>query len=161
SGEENPYLSFTHWESDIIMSSVLLFLGQFGEALRRVEASIAIVKKNEDAHRSQVLRLWSGWVHIQAMDFAGAIAIFEAVLTFFRVPERTGWHRQCLTFAAGAEAGLGNHARALDRLLTVREEMASRPVMADWYCRIMLEARLAEVWLVKGDLAEARAAAKR
>src|SRR5262249_13001436 len=56
---------------------------------------------------------------------------------------------------------LGNHARALDRLLTVREEMASRPVMADWYCRIMLEARLAEVWLVKGDLAEARAAAKR
>ena len=34
--------------------------------------------------------------------------------------------------------------------------MKSQPVIHDWYCRIMLQSSLTELWLDKGDLAKSR-----
>jgi len=34
--------------------------------------------------------------------------------------------------------------------------MDRRPVIHDWYCRMMLEVALTELWLAKGDLTHAR-----
>jgi hypothetical protein len=39
--------------------------------------------------------------------------------------------------------------------------MDRRPVIHDWYCRMMLEGALTELWLAKGDLTQARPEAER
>jgi len=45
---------------------------------------------------------------------------------------------------------------ASEHLLAARSEMDRRPVIHDWYCRVMLEVALTELWLAKGDLTHAR-----
>src|SRR5207245_2551701 len=50
---------------------------------------------------------------------------------------------------------------ASEHLLAARSEMDRRPVIHDWYCRMMLEEALTEVWLAKGDLTHARPEAER
>jgi hypothetical protein len=52
--------------------------------------------------------------------------------------------------------GLGNHERALEHLLAAKQEMDSHTVIGDWYCRIMLQAALADLWLARGDLRQAK-----
>ena len=59
-------------------------------------------------------------------------------------------------FAGCAEAGLGNYDRALDHLLSAREQMNSLKIMMQWYYRMPLELALTEVWLGKKDLIRAR-----
>jgi hypothetical protein len=51
---------------------------------------------------------------------------------------------------------LGNYARALEYLLTTREDMDGTKVIHDWYSRILLESALAEVHFAEGDLGKAR-----
>jgi hypothetical protein len=54
---DNPYLSFAHWLSQFTLPWSLLFLGEWGEALRIVAAEIALADKNGDRYRGQTLRL--------------------------------------------------------------------------------------------------------
>src|SRR5216683_3122913 len=88
---DNPYLSFVHWLSQFTLPWSLLFLGEWGEALRILAAEIT----------------------------------------------------------------------AADHLTTARIEMDGRPVIHDWYCRMLLEQALTDAWLGKGDLKQARAEAQR
>jgi len=57
---------------------------------------------------------------------------------------------------AGAELALGKHELALGQLVAVQRDMADNPVIHDWYCRLILQWILTDLWLVKGDLARAR-----
>jgi hypothetical protein len=70
-------------------------------------------------------------------------------------------HRFSRVFAGCAEAGLGNYDRALDDLLSARDQMDSQKIMMDWYYRMPLELALTEVWLGKKDLVRARQEAER
>jgi DNA-binding winged helix-turn-helix (wHTH) protein len=154
--EENPYLSFAHWEIQIILPWILLFLGDWGAALQEIKAGIKMVDKNEDYRRAQTLRVYRAWVHLHAMDFHGVRAICESVLPLMVDPAWRPWRRFCLVLAGSAEAGLGNHARALEYLLTTRDDMGRHKVIHDWYCRLLLESALAQIWLAEGDLNKAR-----
>ena len=58
--------------------------------------------------------------------------------------------------AGAAEAGLGNNERALEYLLTCRDEMRQHALLDDWYNRMPLQWALTEAWLSKGDLTQAR-----
>src|SRR5262249_14603258 len=59
------------------------------------------------------------------------------------------------------EAASGRHEAAAQHLLAARGEMDGRPVIHDWYSRMILEGALTELWLAKRDLTRARAEAER
>jgi hypothetical protein len=62
----------------------------------------------------------------------------------------------CLTLSGVADAGLGNHEGALERLLAVRGEMDREVALLDWYSRFWQRWTLTNLWLSKGDLSRAR-----
>jgi len=168
--EENPYLSTTHLRAQVALTWSLLFLGEWGEALRKMEDSIAMLDKNADHYWWQAVHLHRAWVHLHAMDFAGVLAICNSTLPLVRDPALgpapdypTPYRiiiRMCLFLTGSAETGLGNYESALEHLLA-RADMDRPSIMFDWYWRMPLESALTELWLAKGDLAQARPQAER
>ena len=154
--EDNLYLSFPYWLSRFIVPRSLLFLGDWAAALREIDASIALVEKNGDPTRAQPQYLAQAWVQLFGMDYAKARDICQSVLPLLGDPGRSPWRRSALVIAGTAEVGLGNHERALEHLLAAKQEMDSHTVIGDWYCRIMLQAALADLWLARGDLRQAK-----
>ena len=159
-GEEDRYLSFSCWLNEFILPWSLLFLGEWGEALREIQNGIAIAEKNGDSYRAQTLLLSQAWVHLQAMDFAGVRAICESTLPSLDDPARRPWRRFCLVLAGEAETGEGNYQAALQHLLTARHEMSQQTVIHDWHRRMQLQSALSELWLARGDLQKARVEAE-
>ena len=158
---DNPYLSFAHWLSEFTIPWSLLFLGEWGEALRTLAAEITLADKNGDRYRAQTLQLYRAWVHLHAMDFPGVLEICDSVLPSLDEPARRPWRRFCLALIGSAEAASGRYDAAAQHLLAARGEMDRRPVINDWYCRMMLEEALTDLWLAKGDLTHARPEAER
>jgi DNA-binding winged helix-turn-helix (wHTH) protein len=159
--EGNPYLSTAYRRSEIILRLSLLFDGELGEALYTIEAGLALANKSGDAYRSLVLRLWEAWVRLHALDFAGVVAICEAMFPLLGEPRLIGPLRMCLVLAGSAETALGSYERALKHLMAARDGMARQMVIRDWYWRMPLEASLTELWLSTGDLDRARTQAQR
>ncbi len=158
---ENPYLSFAHWLSHFTLPWSLLFLGEWGQALRTLTAEITLADKNGDPYRAQTLHLYRAWTHLHAMDFPGVLEICGSVLPAFDDPASGPWRRFCLALAGSAEAASGRYEAAEQHLFAARREMDGRPVIHDWYSRMMLEGALTELWLAKGDLTRARSEAER
>jgi len=67
----------------------------------------------------------------------------------------------CLFLTGAAETALGNHEIGLERLLAGRAIMDRSAVIFTWIWRMPLESALTELWLAKGDLAQARPQAER
>jgi DNA-binding winged helix-turn-helix (wHTH) protein/tetratricopeptide (TPR) repeat protein len=160
-GVENPSLSLAYRESQHFLPWVLLFLGEWGEALRELTAAITMGEKNGDARRVQTFRVYQAWVHLHALDFAGVLALCESLLPVLGDPVRSMWRRFCLVLAGTAATALGNYERTWRYLVTAREEMERQMVLLDWHCRLLLESALTELWLAQGDLAQARPQAER
>ena len=166
--EENPYLTtFSYLVGQyIVLPMNLLFLGEWGEALREIKDAIAVIDKNADHYWGQAMRLYRAWLHLHAMDFAGALAICDSAVPLVRDPElrpapdyptpRAHNIRMCLFLKGSAETALGNYERAGEYLLTTQAGMDRPAVIFDWYWRMRLESALTELWLAKGDLAQAR-----
>jgi len=158
---DNPYLSFAHWLSQFTLPWSLLFLGEWGEALRILAAEISLADKNGDRYRGQMMQLYRAWIHLHAMDFPGVLEICNSILPSFAEPARRPWRRFCLALTGSAEAASGRYGAAADHLNTARSEMDGQPVIHDWYCRMMLGQAFTDVWLAKGDLKQAGAEAER
>jgi hypothetical protein len=154
--EQNPYLSRQYWASQVASSWSLMFLGEWGEALKETEAAITMLARNGDDRRAQKSQLYRAWLHVHAMDFAGALAICDSVLAMVKEPLRTYPRRVGLIVAGTAEVAIRQPDRALERLQAAAAEMDRQRIMLDWYWRMQLELSLTEVWLAKGDLAKAR-----
>ena len=150
--DQNPHLSAAYQRIMLLLPFSLLFLGEWGEALREVDAAIRFAEKNAAYGRADAFLLYRAWVHLHAMDFAGVLAIGEKVLPSLKDPVHSPWRRVCLIFMASAEAALGEHERAFERLAAARKEIDSQPVVFDWYIRMLLDSCLTEVLLAKGDL---------
>jgi DNA-binding winged helix-turn-helix (wHTH) protein/tetratricopeptide (TPR) repeat protein len=150
--EDNLYLSFPYWLSRFVVPRSLLFLGDWAAALREIDAAIALAEKNGDSSRGQPLYLGQAWVQLFGMDYAKARDICLSVLPLLGNPGRSPWRRLAWVIAGTAEVGLGNHERALEHLLAAKQEMDSHTVINDWYCRMMLQAALTDLWLARGDL---------
>ena len=83
--EENYLnLSLAVWVYQLFGSSSLLFLGEWGEALREYRSGIAMLDKNGQQYRASVLMLYPAWAHLHAMDFEGA---FKSVNRLFLIPK--------------------------------------------------------------------------
>jgi tetratricopeptide (TPR) repeat protein len=154
SNQEYPYLT---WHSELrqhLEFCCPLFLGEWGEALRKIDRYIESVEKNGDRYRAILGRLERAELQIHAMDFTGAQQCLESAYPM--VANISPIRRQWLIWAGSAEAGLGTHERALEYLLQCRVEMDQRPLVTDWYNRIQLQWALTTAWLSKGELAPAR-----
>jgi DNA-binding winged helix-turn-helix (wHTH) protein len=156
-GDTEPsYLNTTYWQIHTVIPWGLWFLGEWGEALREINAAIAVLEKNGDDRAAQMLRLFQAWVHLHAMDFAGVRSICESVFTWLEEPSVTSTLRICRVLAGAAATGLGHYAYAREHLLTVRHDMDHQMVIRDWYWRMPLEWALTDLWLAQGDLTQAQ-----
>jgi tetratricopeptide (TPR) repeat protein len=149
----------------------LLFLGEWGEALREIKILIAMLEKNAAYNWVQLVRLHRAWLHLHAMDFDGVLAICNSTLPLVRDPElrpapddptpHPSAIRMCLFLTASAETALGNYESALEHLLVAQAVIDRPAIRFAWYSRLPLESALTELWLAKGDLAQARPQAER
>jgi len=159
--EENPYLSFAHWLSQFTIPWSLLFLGEWGEALRTIRSEIALAEKNGDHYRAQTLHLYRAWVHFHALDFEGVVTTCESLLPFVEDIARTPWRRICRTLLGSAKTKLGEYGPAMKHLGSVRDEMDRHKVIHDWHSRMQLEWGATELSLDQGDLILAKSHAER
>ncbi len=149
------------------MSWILLFLGEWGEALSEIRNEISMADSNGDDYRGQLLRLYQAWVHLNAMDFLGVVKICESVLPFCpfvenpRPPGRSTVRWLALIFAGTAETALGNYESAHKYLSTALDEMDRQTLIFDWYFRMLLGSAMTELSIAKRDLAAARTEAER
>jgi tetratricopeptide (TPR) repeat protein len=149
----------------------LTFLGEWGEALKEYGAAIAGAKRNANYHYLQWLLALKSWLHIQAMDFKGALTICESALSLARNSDLRpaadwpiGFPRQVrntLACSALASVALGDYARALEDFSTLNREMDRQAVFFDWYWRMAATAGMTELWLATGDRCRAQQEAGR
>jgi DNA-binding winged helix-turn-helix (wHTH) protein/tetratricopeptide (TPR) repeat protein len=156
-GDENPYLGVAYWLSH----RSLLFLGEWSEALREIDAAIARAEKNGDQHNVHILRLHRAGVHLSALDFSSVLETCDAESAFLRSIESTSGLRLCLILAGSAEVMVGQYEQALQLLMTARDVMDREPLIFDWYWRLLLESALTELWLERRDPGQARPQAER
>jgi DNA-binding winged helix-turn-helix (wHTH) protein/tetratricopeptide (TPR) repeat protein len=154
--EDDLYLSFPYWLSRFIVPRSLFFLGDWGAALSEIDAAITLAEKNGNSSRAMPLYLGRAWFQLFGMDYAKARDICLSVLPLLGNPGWSPWRRSGWIIAGTAEVGLGNHERALEHLLAAKQEMDSHTVVNDWYSRMMLQAALADLWLARGDLRQAK-----
>jgi tetratricopeptide (TPR) repeat protein len=169
--EENPYLDISYLRGQFPLTWSLMFLGEWGEALREIENTIALLNKNADYRWTQSVLLNRAWVHLHAMDFAGVLAICNSAIPLVGRPTphpapdhpapRPSVARVSLFLTGAAQTGLGNYESALEHLLAARAEMDRSVTSWAWWWRMQLESAFTELWLAKGDLAQARPQAER
>lgn len=159
---EKYYLpdAVSHWTRDAVVPWGLTYLGEWDAALQDLDAGIVRAERNADTNVMHTLRLNRALVQVFAMDFSSARAICDDALPHLDPPALAAQRRYCLAIAGAAEAGLGNHERALERLLTVREEAESGMVVFDWYRWLMVQWALTNLWLSKHDFVSARTEAE-
>ena len=155
--EENLYLKWNFQSYSNLVGWCHTFLGEWGKALREFDKWIEMAEKNDDRLSAMTASAARCRLLIEVMDFAGAQQSLESGLAAAAPP---GIRRLWWVLAGWDEAGLGNHERALEHLLTCRNEMDQHPMMNDWYYRMPLQRALTDAWLSKGDLAQARVEAK-
>jgi tetratricopeptide (TPR) repeat protein len=147
---------YARWLAEFTVPWSLLLVGEWGETLRELDRGIVRAEKNGDHYRAQTLHLYQAWVQLHAMDLDTAAKTCESVLPGFQDRASTPWRRLCLTIYGAAEAGRNNHAHAHALLRAAKDEMNDRAVIHDWYCRLLLQWALANLWLAQGDLTRAR-----
>lgn len=154
--QPNPYVSFAHSLREFLVPWANCYLGEWGAALRGLDEGIALAQQNVDPFRGQVLLVFRALVLLHAMDFEAARATCRAAWPALQDPIRAPWRRFCCAVSGAAEAGLGNHQAALERLEAVRDELDHPRVINDWYCRLLQRWALANLWLTTGDLGRSR-----
>jgi DNA-binding winged helix-turn-helix (wHTH) protein len=152
--EENPYLTAEfHLHEDVVGTSLVL-LGQWGEALQRIDRWTEVVKKNGDRAGVEMARLVLVPLYLEAMDFAAARQVLDSAFPILGALPLL--RRYLLVHDGSLQAGTGNADTALELLQVCRAEMEQNPLLVDWYLRMPLQRSLTEAWLSKGDLAQAR-----
>ncbi len=121
----------------------LLLLGDWGGALREMEDAIATLDKNGNYHWERAMHLHQAWVHLHAIDFAGALAICDSALPLLKDPEpppapdystQTAFtFRNHLALMGAAETALGDYESPLEHLLAARSDMDREAAIFDWY----------------------------
>ncbi len=169
--EENPYPTSPYiFGQRFILPMSFLFLGEWGQAVREFEDTIATSDKNADYVWGLVARLFLAFGHLCALDFAGALAICHSALPLVYDPQPRPAPdypapypihlRVCFTLIGSAKMGLGKYESALQHLLAA--QVTDQPTAVwDWWWQMALQAALTELWLAKGDLAQARSQAEK
>jgi len=169
----DPYMSGIRWGLwEHVQQLDLVFLGEWGGALREIEEAITMARKNGDYFfRARAMQLRRAWLHLQACDFGGVLTICESAVPLVRDPVLRAApdfpppfpypFQQSLVLRGWAEAALGEYDRAREYLFAARDAMDRQNTCNDWYWRMPLESGFTELWLAEGNLAQARPQAER
>jgi DNA-binding winged helix-turn-helix (wHTH) protein len=133
-----------------------LFLGEWGEALREFDATIAAVSKSGNDVFANGMRIWRAWLSVFAMDFHDALANCQSAAEALGDSIIPTLQRIYLTVAATAELSIGQHERAFEHLTLARQAMDRQRAMHDYVTRLPLESVTTEFWLVRDDIAKAQ-----
>jgi DNA-binding winged helix-turn-helix (wHTH) protein len=157
-GDEHSHLNYpaAYRLREYIGSWSLMLLGEWGAALREFDAAIALAERNADRNGGGTLVLMRCLAQVLALDFAGVRSGCASVNSSPDRSLRTFPRHLWLTLDGAAAAGLGDYETALERLLTVREEMDRHPQLLDWYWGLLQRWALAGLWLSKGELERGR-----
>jgi DNA-binding winged helix-turn-helix (wHTH) protein len=167
----NPNLKFEYDRAGTLAALNLVFLGEWGDALKEFEAATAEARKNTNDRRTLWRRVLQALLHLHALDFRGVQEICDSALALLQDPAfrmalsqpigYPGQFRRALILSGSASAGLGNYASAFEHLSTAANEMDRQTVFLDWYWRMPLAAGLTESWLATGDRVRAQLEAQR
>ena len=169
----HPSLCGIRWRLwEFVQQMDLVFLGEWGEALRVIEEAITMAHKNGDYFfRARAMQLRRAWLHLLACDFGGVLTICDSAVPSVRDPMLRAApdspppfpypFQQSLILRGLAEAALGECDRAREHLFAARDNMDRQKTMNDWYWRMLLESALTELWLAEGNLTQARPQAER
>jgi tetratricopeptide (TPR) repeat protein len=167
----NPNSRVEYEFSGTLAPRNLLFVGEWGEALKEFAAALSEAQRNANDHYILWLRLDQAWLHLHALDFRKVLEICRSVLVLLKVPALRiapgqpigypGELRRALIFSGWASAAMGDYARALEDLSTAANDMDRQTVRFDWYWRMPLAAGLTELSLAMGDRVRARMEAER
>jgi DNA-binding winged helix-turn-helix (wHTH) protein len=154
--EANPYLNDAYLHQMIVPWS-LLFMGEWGKALREVDRAAAMMDRNADDLLAQSYRLFGAWVNYHALDFAGVMKICEPRVALLKnLDEYQCYFRFGSILMAAAELNLGNYERTHVLLCAAQEEIERLPLALDWLRRVFIESVLTDLWLAEGDVTQAR-----
>lgn len=157
----NPCSSLPQIHAAYALYVDALFLGEWGEALREIETTIAALTKNANDIFAHGLRFWRAWLNAFAMDFTGALAICESAVRALGDAIVPRSRRMYLAVMGTALVGLGRHDRAHQHLSLACDEMDRQRLANDWYTRLLVESALTELSLARGNVQEARAQGER
>jgi DNA-binding winged helix-turn-helix (wHTH) protein/tetratricopeptide (TPR) repeat protein len=162
----NPNLRIEYYRSDALAVLPLVFLGEWGTALKEFAAALAEAWKNVNENNALWLQVHQAWLHLHALDFTGVLAICRSALAQLRDPALRAAPpppqlRRALILSGSASAAVGDYARALEDFSAAASDMDRQTVFLDWYWRMPLVAGLTEVWLAKGDRVRAQQEAER
>jgi DNA-binding winged helix-turn-helix (wHTH) protein len=162
----NPNLRIEYYRSDALAVLPLVFLGEWGMALKEFAAAMAEAWKNVNENNILWLRVHQALLHLHAQDFTGVIAICRSALALVRDPALRAAPpppqlRRALICSGSASAAVGDYVRALEDFSAAASDMDRQTVFLDWYWRMPLAAGLTEVWLAKGDRVRAQQEAER
>jgi DNA-binding winged helix-turn-helix (wHTH) protein len=162
----NPNLRIEYYRSDALAVLPLVFLGEWGTALKEFAAAMAEAWKNVNENNVLWLRVHQALLHLHAQDFTGVLAICRSALAQLRDPALRAAPpppqlRRALILSGSASAAAGDYARALEDFSAAASDMDRQTVFLDWYWRMPLAAGLTEVWLAKGDRVRAQQEAER
>jgi tetratricopeptide (TPR) repeat protein len=162
----NPNLRIEYYRSDALAVLPLVFLGEWGTALKEFAAAMAEAWKNVNENNALWLQVHQAWLHLHALDFTGVLAICRSALAQLRDPALRAAPpppqlRRALILSGSASAAVGDYARALEDFSAAASDMDRQTVFLDWYWRMPLVAGLTEVWLAKGDRVRAQQEAER
>jgi len=132
----------------------LLYLGQFGEVLRIVQAEKEVSEKN--GNDPWLFNFREVWLRTVALDFAGARRLCELIMRS-NSEYSTGQPEAIAHVAAGyAEIDRGNYTQAIEYFRQVGDPDITPRFFIHWFWRMMAQLGLSQVWLESGDLAKAR-----
>jgi DNA-binding winged helix-turn-helix (wHTH) protein/tetratricopeptide (TPR) repeat protein len=163
-------VSIEYETANSLGAHALLFLGDWGELLDELSTAISWGQKNANYLYIAWALVQKAWLHLNALDFAGARALCESALRpDLTPPADAAWtpgaigrvRSTGLIFAGSASASLGHYERALEDFSTAKSDLDHQGRMLDWYWRMPLAAGMTELWLAQGDLVRARPEAER
>jgi hypothetical protein len=159
----DPSLKVEYDISGSIALLNLVFLGEWGEALKESADELAKAQKNANYFYILWLQVHQALLHLHAQDFRSVLEICQSTLALLRDssvrPAPLG--RRALIYSGSASAGLGDYARALEDFAAAEGEMDRQTVFLDWHWRMPLAGGMTELWLATGDRARAQREAGR
>jgi DNA-binding winged helix-turn-helix (wHTH) protein len=139
------------WCAEIYTVWSLLFLGEWGEALREIENGVNRARRNGNQPREWSYGVFRAWLHVLAFDHAGALSQCNSLMPDLRNARVTVFYRLARILAGAAEAGRGNIDGATEFLFSTRQEMLQQPVARDTSWQLVLGWVLGELWYRTGD----------
>lgn len=138
----------------------LLYLGEWSEMQGAVEDGLAMTERSGHGLANIVFRLARAWLHVEASDFEGAIALCAPLRREVEGTETFPLFLS-LVLLGSSYLGLGRIEEAHQCFEALSQRVAREPSPVDWHLRKLVHHGMSRCLLARGDLAEARAEAER